>query len=115
MKIKKLSKRNKVFFTLTLFLVFIGSMNKIQGHEILVELDSSAPWGQWTGFQRIPDGYFACGMEQRIEPRQGKGDDTTMNGIRFYYCLWDEPGGGTNNRNEREKGLIRTLPYGLKL
>lgn len=44
------------------------------------------PWGKWRGAAYCPSNQYVCGMEQKIEGNQGDGDDTTMNGVRFYCC-----------------------------
>ena len=86
-------------------------MNKIQGHEILVELDRSAPWGAMDRVSENSRWVFCMwnGAKNWTETRKR----WWYNHEWYSYCLWDEPGGGMNKRNGREKGLIRTLPYGM--
>ena len=43
-------------------------------------------WGNWSDPQFCDPGWYICGLEQRVEPRQGDGDDTAMNAIAFYCC-----------------------------
>lgn len=45
-----------------------------------------APWGGWRGATFCPDNQYVCGLEQKIEPKQGDGDDTAMNGVRMICC-----------------------------
>lgn len=54
------------------------------------------PWGRWQGEIRCPDNYFVCGLEQKVEPRQGgDGDDTALNAIRMICCPFrDTPNSG---------------------
>ena len=45
------------------------------------------PWGKWQGEIKCPDNYFVCGLEQKVESRQGgDGDDTALNAIRMICC-----------------------------
>lgn len=45
-------------------------------------------WGTWRDEFFCPDRYYVCGLQQRIEGRQGggSGDDTAMNGLRMFCC-----------------------------
>ena len=45
-------------------------------------------WGNWQNPVSWSGeaGFYACGASVRVEPRQGNGDDTAMNGIRFIVC-----------------------------
>jgi hypothetical protein len=43
-------------------------------------------WGTWHGPAFCPDNHYACGIEQKVEPQQGNGDDTAMNAVRVYCC-----------------------------
>ncbi|MGA7979700.1 MAG: hypothetical protein WCA32_05670 [Chromatiaceae bacterium] len=45
-----------------------------------------APWGTWKGAAFCPDNHYVCGIEQKVEPQQGNGDDTALNAVRFYCC-----------------------------
>jgi hypothetical protein len=40
-------------------------------------------WGTWKGIQLCPGNGFAMGYRQRVEPDQGSGDDTGMNGLEL--------------------------------
>jgi hypothetical protein len=46
-------------------------------------------WGQWKNFVNAPSGYYACGATLRVEPPQGKGDDTAANGLKLVWCKSD--------------------------
>ena len=43
-------------------------------------------WGNWNSYQTCPVGSYVCAIATRIEPPQGEGDDTAMNGIRAQCC-----------------------------
>jgi hypothetical protein len=45
-----------------------------------------APWGTWRGAAFCPENHYVCGIEQKVEPQQGNGDDTAVNGVRVYCC-----------------------------
>jgi len=40
-------------------------------------------WGDWSPDVMVPSGYYIAGFRCRVEPPQGGGDDTAMNGIRM--------------------------------
>ena len=50
------------------------------------ELRENGVWGGWTGIYQAPQDYFICGAQMRLEPPQGRGDDTATNGFVFYFC-----------------------------
>jgi hypothetical protein len=49
-------------------------------------------WGNFGYWGICPDKTYMCGFSLRIEPDQGSGDDTSMNGMRMTCCRmpWDE-------------------------
>ena len=50
-------------------------------------LDKSGDLGDWSEAVYCPDGYYVCGMKQRVQSPQGcKEDDTAMNAVAFYCC-----------------------------
>ena len=51
-----------------------------------IEAPGEAPWGLWKGAAFCPANHYVCGLEQKVEPTQGKGDDTATNGVRMYCC-----------------------------
>ena len=51
-----------------------------------IEPDGSGPWGNWHGAAYCPANHYVCGLQQRVEGKQGDGDDTAMNGLRFFCC-----------------------------
>lgn len=40
-------------------------------------------WGSWRPQATCPDGWTVVGGRQRVEPDQGKGDDTALNSVQF--------------------------------
>ncbi|HUT79128.1 MAG TPA: hypothetical protein VM285_15625 [Polyangia bacterium] len=45
-------------------------------------------WGNWGGIQYCPEDTYVCGIRVRIEPDQGGGDDSAMNGVRLTCCYF---------------------------
>ena len=43
-------------------------------------------WGNLREALHAPAGYYGCGGRYRLEPSQGEGDDTAMNGIDVRFC-----------------------------
>ena len=44
-------------------------------------------WGDWSEPVYCPQGYYVCGLKQRVEaPLGSKKDDTAMNAVAFYCC-----------------------------
>ena len=43
-------------------------------------------WGTLRSPFYCPTNHYVCGLRQRIESRQGDGDDTAMNGLNMYCC-----------------------------
>ncbi|WP_419164398.1 hypothetical protein [Candidatus Palauibacter sp.] len=52
----------------------------------LVTFRNSGPWGDWSQPRYCPRGEYVCGLQQRVEDRQGSGDDTAMNAVGFICC-----------------------------
>ena len=51
-------------------------------------------WGQWSDVVYCPPGEYVCGLQQKVESYQRRGDDTAMNAIGFYCCPLDPGGDG---------------------
>ena len=49
-----------------------------------INFSNSAPWGGWSDPLYCPEGQYVYGLRQKVEPHQGKGDDTAMNAMAFY-------------------------------
>jgi hypothetical protein len=48
--------------------------------------DSKTAWGSWQTAVECPSGSAVCGMRTRVEPSQGSGDDTALNGMELACC-----------------------------
>ena len=66
--------------------VIEGSLMKERKPDPPIHTPGEGPWGGWTGAAFCPQNAYICGLEQKIEARQGRDDDTAMNGIRFFCC-----------------------------
>ncbi len=52
--------------------------------DAIATIGYSGIWGDWKNWQYCPEDSFATGYAMRVEPKQGKGDDTAVNGIKLY-------------------------------
>ena len=53
---------------------------------------SPAGWGNWSDPLYCPAGQYVCGLQQSVEPLQGRtvrDDDTAMNAVAFFCCPLD--------------------------
>ena len=48
--------------------------------------DSRTAWGIWLPAQECPANTAVCGMRTRVEPSQGNGDDSALNGVELACC-----------------------------
>ena len=53
---------------------------------IRMTFTNAGGWGLWSDPVHCPANHYVCGLAQRVEPPQGKGDDTSMNAVAFYCC-----------------------------
>ena len=51
-----------------------------------VEVAGGGPWGRWRKASYCPPNYYVCGLSQRVEGEQGRGDDTALNDISLECC-----------------------------
>ncbi len=54
--------------------------------EYKISAISISGWGDWQGRRYCRTGAAFCGIQTRVEARQGKGDDTALNGVRLDCC-----------------------------
>lgn len=52
----------------------------------VAEADLEGKWGEWYPQQTCPANTAVCGISVRFEAKQGKGDDTGLNGVKLYCC-----------------------------
>ena len=65
---------------------------------ISVPVKGGGTWGDWRGETFCPLNRYVCGLEQKVEARQGDGDDTALNSVRMLCCLLpDSVADGTNS------------------
>jgi len=43
-------------------------------------------WGGWSSLKTCPPASAICGIKTKVEPSQGKGDDTALNDAEFTCC-----------------------------
>jgi len=48
-----------------------------------IEVIEQGRWGDWNERVFVPENHCLVGLQLKIEPRQGSGDDTALNGIRM--------------------------------
>lgn len=65
-----------------------------------LESGKGGQWGTWTRPIYCPPGSWATGYTMRVEPDQGRGDDTALNAVALY-C---------RDRNGRDMGRISPHP-----
>ncbi|KAK7143012.1 hypothetical protein R3I93_014235 [Phoxinus phoxinus] len=46
----------------------------------------STDWGDWGEKSLTCEGKGICGLQTRVEGRQGRGDDTALNDVRMFCC-----------------------------
>lgn len=56
-----------------------------------VKVHGGGPWGSWQKASYCPENYYVCGLSQKVETSQGRGDDTALNEVALECCpLFDE-------------------------
>ena len=51
-----------------------------------IQFNNPTTWGDWSEPMFCPQGYYVCGLKQRVEDPVGSEDDTAMNAVAFYCC-----------------------------
>eukprot|EP00727_Mastigamoeba_balamuthi_P003517 m51a1_g13162 hypothetical protein (491) ;mRNA; r:59615-62286 len=54
-------------------------------------------WGEWSQEYLCPPGHAVSAIQTRLQPRQGRGDDTALNGIRMRCQSTEDSCGGCLN------------------
>ena len=71
-----------------------------KGGHISAEVNTN--WGDLTQALRCPSGQAVMGIATRVEPNQGEGDDTALNGVvlfcKNYYVSWGWKQHASNNK-----------------
>jgi Vitelline membrane outer layer protein I (VOMI) len=53
----------------------------------VIEASGGGQWGTWTrDWLTGPPNSAICGVRAKVEPEQGKGDDTALNDLEFTWC-----------------------------
>lgn len=59
---------------------------RVSGKGEMTNVHGGMPWGTWRDVTYCPDDHYVCGLSQRVESKQGKGDDTAINDLRMWCC-----------------------------
>lgn len=52
----------------------------------VVTVSGGGPWGSWKQVSYCPTNHYVCGLQQRVEKKQGDGDDTALNSVNMVCC-----------------------------
>jgi len=53
---------------------------------VTVDVPGGTGWGAWRAEVYCPRNHYVCGVRQRVEGSQGRGDDTSVNDIELRCC-----------------------------
>ena len=54
----------------------------------VVKVDGGGPWGSWKKVSYCPTNHYVCGLQQRVEKKQGSDDDTALNAVNMVCCVF---------------------------
>ncbi len=57
-----------------------------QADPVSVQVPGGTEWGRWYEPAFCRRTHYVCGLRQRVEPPQGRGDDTSVNDIELLCC-----------------------------
>jgi hypothetical protein len=52
---------------------------------------ASGAWGTYVGYREAPVGTAICGIQTKVEDKQGSKDDTALNDVKFFHCTLTTP------------------------
>ncbi|XP_053321060.1 vitelline membrane outer layer protein 1-like [Spea bombifrons] len=67
-----------------LVLLSLVSLGIGQSNPSVISVTNGSPWGNWGRVEWCPEGYVAKGFSIKAEEKQGRGDDTAVNGFRLH-------------------------------
>lgn len=80
-------KKASFIFIFLISNIFTGSLiaQNVRNDQVgTLESGNGGLWGSWTRPVYCPPGSWATGYTMRVEPDQGRGDDTGLNAIALY-------------------------------
>ena len=88
---KQIQEISKNLLTRNDFIDRVNSMKEFKGFDrgvkpVRIEVNGGAGWGSWREASYCPANYYVCGLSQRVEGNQGRGDDTALNSVALECC-----------------------------
>ena len=73
------------------FLARVNGMQQLrefdrQAEPVHVDVPGGTGWGRWYEESYCPRNHYVCGLSQRVEGAQGRGDDTSVNDLQMVCC-----------------------------
>ncbi|XP_075061814.1 vitelline membrane outer layer protein 1 homolog [Mixophyes fleayi] len=79
--------------SLAVSLVLILQTTQISA--LIISVDNGANWGKWGEMEKCPHGSVTKGFSLKVQPPQGTGDDTAVNGVRLHCVRCKHPNNET--------------------